>query len=58
MSKGLLIVRCKAALSEENYESLQEILLREKEEGVVVLPPFLEAIYVPEDIEIEFESLK
>lgn len=37
-------------------EHLQKEIIKQKETGVIVLPWFLTAIVVPEDIEIKVES--
>lgn len=45
-----------AVIKPEDLKKLREIFIKEKEEGVVVLPPYVEALIVPEDIEIRVEE--
>ena len=50
----ILIVKCNAFLPREKMQAILDNLRAQKETGVILLPPYLEAQIVPEDIEIKF----
>lgn len=54
--KDVLVIKCNALVKPETLKKLREIFVKEKEEGVIVLPPYVEALVVPEDIEIRMED--
>ena len=43
-------------LSPEDMHNLRQQIIKQKEEKVVLLPYYCEAIVVPEDVEIIFEE--
>lgn len=49
----ILIVKCNALLPHEKMQAVLDNLRAQKETGVILLPPYLEAQIVPEDIEIK-----
>ena len=48
----ILVVKCNAFLPHEKMQAILDNLIAQKETGVILLPPYLEAQIVPEDIEI------
>ena len=49
----ILVVKCNAFLPREKMRAILDNLRAQKETGVILLPPYLEAQIVPEDIEIK-----
>lgn len=49
----ILIVKCNLFLPQEKMQAILDNLMAQKETGVILLPPYLEAQIVPEDIEIK-----
>ena len=49
----ILVVKCNAFLPSEKMQAILDNLKEQKETGVILLPPYLEAQIVPEDIEIK-----
>lgn len=54
--KDILVIKCNAVIKPEDLKKLREMLIKQKEEGVIILPPYVEALIVPEDIEIRVEE--
>lgn len=52
----VLVIRCNTIISTEDLMKIRNIILKQKESGVIVLPAMFEAIVVPNDIEIKFED--
>ena len=52
----VLVIRCNTLICPETLEKFRDIILAEKESGVIVLPNMFEAIVVPDDIKIVFED--
>ena len=50
----LLVVECLRDLPDEQLQHIFDCLKAQKETGVVLLPPYLKAQIVPDDIEIKF----
>ena len=50
----ILVVRCNMLLPRERMQSIIDNLKAQKETGVILIPPYLEAQVVPDDIEIKF----
>ena len=50
----LLIVECHRDLPDEQLQHILNWLEAQKEIGVILLPPYLKAQIVPDDIEIKF----
>lgn len=49
----ILIVKCNSFLPSEKMQAVLDNLRAQKETGVILLPPYLEAQMVPEDIDIK-----
>ena len=49
----ILILKCNAFLPQEKMQAVLDNLRAQKETGVILLPPYLEAQIVSEDIEIK-----
>ena len=50
----LLIVECLRGLPDEQLQHIFNCLKVQKETGIILLPPYLKARIVPDDIEIKF----
>lgn len=50
----LLVVECLRDLPDEQLQRIFDCLKAQKETGVILLPPYLKAQIVPDDIEIKF----
>ena len=53
----ILVIKCNTMVKAETLNQLRQIFLKEKEEGVVVIPAFCDAMMIPEDIEIKVEGV-
>ena len=49
----ILVVKSTAFLPHEKMQAILDNIKEQKETGVILLPPYLEAQIVPEDIEIK-----
>lgn len=49
----ILVVKCNAFLPRERMQAILNNLKAQKETGVILLPSYLEAQIVPDDIEIK-----
>ena len=49
----ILVVKSTAFLPHEKMNAILDNLMAQKETGVILLPPYLEAQIIPEDIEIK-----
>lgn len=56
MSEILVIKINNLKLSPEDRHNLRQQIIKQKEEKVVVLPYYCEAIIAPEDVDIRFEE--
>lgn len=56
MSDILVIKTNQFKLSPEDMHKLRQQIIKQKEEKVVLLPYYCEAIVVPEDVDIRFEE--
>lgn len=52
----ILVVKCNAFLPQERMQAILDNLRAQKETGVILLPSYLEAQIVPDDIEIRLAS--
>lgn len=50
----ILVVRCRAHITPEQMKRILDNIKAQKETGVILLPDYLEAQVVPDDIEIKF----
>lgn len=53
---GLIVLRAIKIISKEDMGNLRESIMKQAKEGCILLPPYIEAQYVPSDIEIKFEE--
>lgn len=56
MNNDILVVRVNMFLKNKEQESVHQYILEQRKTGVIVLPPYCEAIVVPKDVEIKFEG--
>lgn len=49
----ILVVKSTAFLPHEKMQAILDNLMAQKDTGVILLPPYLEAQIVPDDIEIK-----
>ena len=54
----ILVVKSTAFLPHEKMQAVLDSLRAQKETGVILLPPYLEAHIIPEDIEIKLADGK
>lgn len=54
--KDVLVIKCRAVIKPEKLNEFRETFIKQKAEGVVVIPPYFDALVVPEDIEIRMED--
>lgn len=52
----ILVVKCNAFLPCERMQAILDNLMAQKETGVILLPSYLDAQIVPDDIEIRFAN--
>ena len=52
----ILVVKCNVFLPHEKMQAILDNLMAQKETGVILLPPYLEAKIVPEGIEIKLDN--
>lgn len=52
----LLIIKSDLLLRQDDRNKWMESIKREKESGVIILPPYFEPLLVPNDIEISIEQ--
>lgn len=52
----ILVIKCNAIVKPERLEDMRKTFIRQKEDGVIVLPAMCEAVVVPDDIEIVVEG--
>lgn len=49
----ILVVKCNMFVSNKQLQDIFDYLKAQKEAGVVLLPPYMEAQIVPDDIEVK-----
>ena len=54
----ILVVKCNLFLPQEKMQAILDNLMAQKETGVILLPPYLEAQIVPEGIEIKLVDVR
>lgn len=52
----ILVVKCNAFIPCERMRAILDNIMAQKETGVILLPSYLEAQIVPDDIEIRFAT--
>ncbi len=50
----ILLVKCNAFVPPNQLQDIFNRLKSQKEDGIILLPPYLEAQIVPDDIKIKF----
>lgn len=55
---AILVVKSTAFLPHEKMQAILDNLRAQKETGVILLPPYLDAQIVPDDIEIKLANEK
>lgn len=53
MSKDILVVKVDQVMKAEDISKILQILLKQREEGVIVLPCYCSAMVVPDDVTIK-----
>ena len=56
IKQDILIIKCPFYLTQEEQKKLYERFLKEKFQGLVILPCGFEAVYIPHDCEIVMET--
>ena len=56
IKQDILIIKCPFYLKQEDQKKLYERFLKEKIQGLVVLPCGFEAVYIPNDCEVVIET--
>lgn len=54
----VLVIKCNSMVKPETLDDMRKTFIRQKEDGVIVLPAMYEAVVVPDDIEIVMEAEK
>lgn len=49
----ILVVKCREIVSYERLQAIYDCLKTQKESGMILLPPYLDAQVVPNDVEIK-----
>lgn len=52
----ILVIKAKVNLKSDAYKKLYTSLMVQKENGLIIIPAYCEAIVVPDDIEIRMED--
>lgn len=50
---NILVVKCNMFITQKQIQDIYEYLKAQKESGVILLPPYLEAQIIPDDIKIK-----
>lgn len=50
----ILVVKCNMLIPKNQLQDIYDYLIHQKESGVILLPPYLEAQIVPDDVKIKF----
>ncbi len=54
--KDLLVLKCNAFLKEREFNALYRAIYEQREAGVIIVPPYIEPILVPEGTEIRISE--
>jgi hypothetical protein len=52
MDDELIIIRSTIAINPEKLKEFQQSIMRQKSEGVIVLPPYFHVLRAPKDIDV------
>lgn len=58
VDENLLIIKVNVMLRGDRLQEIRELIMKQRETGLIILPPFCEAVVVPKDIEIKIEERK
>lgn len=58
MDNDILVVKVNMFLKNKEQEAVRQHVLEQRKTGVIILPPYCEAIMVPKDVEIKFEGVE
>lgn len=50
MSKEVLVVRVDQVMKADDLTKIRQVLLKQREEGVIILPCYCSAMVVPDDV--------
>ena len=52
----VLVIKSNFNVKPKDFEKIRKNILKQKEEGVVVIPLGFDAVIVPEDVVVKFET--
>lgn len=52
MNDELIIIRATIALNPEKLEKFRQSIIRQRSEGVIVLPPYVHVLRAPSDVDV------
>ena len=52
----ILVIKCKTPVKPDKLKALRDQILKEKKEGIIILPPIFDAVVVPDNIKIVMEE--
>lgn len=55
-SDNILVVKSNLALSPQSLDTMRKGLLKQKKEGVIVVPYFCDALIIPNDAEVKVKE--
>lgn len=58
MDNNILVIKVNMFLKNKEQEAVRQHILEQRKTGVIVLPPYCEAIMVPKDVEIKFKGVE
>lgn len=58
VDENLLIIKVNVMLRGDKLQEIRELIMKQKETGLIILPPFCEAVVVPKDTEIKIKERK
>ena len=58
MDNDILVIKVNMFLKNKEQEAVRQHILEQRKTGVIVLPPYCEAVMVPKDVEIKFEGVE
>ena len=53
---GLYVFKSQMHIREKDLQHIRESIIKQIEDGVVVLPPWMDVAYIPENSAVKFES--
>lgn len=54
----ILIIKCQIPMKPQKFDTFREQILKQKESGVILLPPYCTVVTKPKDIDIQVEEDK